>query len=263
MSTGALTRTGPVRVSDVTVMFWIIKGLSTAMGESTSDYLVHAMAPELAVVLGFVGFCAVLALQFRAGRYVPWLYWLTVVMVGVFGTMAADVLHVGLHVPYVASTVLYAVSLAVVFVVWKRVEGTLDVHSIDTPRRELFYWAAVVTTFAMGTAVGDLTAYTAKLGFGKSAALFALAILVPAAGFRFLRWNAVFSFWFAYVLTRPLGASIADALGKAKHEGGVGFGQLHAVLLFGVVIALCVAYLSVAGERSGGRRTETAGRRTA
>ncbi|HVT77266.1 MAG TPA: hypothetical protein VHD87_09565 [Acidimicrobiales bacterium] len=248
--TDLLTRRGAVRVSDVTVMFWIIKGLSTAMGESTSDYLVHAMAPELAVVIGFAAFCGALGLQFRAGRYVPWLYWLTVVMVGVFGTMAADVLHVGLHVPYVASAVLYAGTLAAVFVVWRRVEGTLDVHTIDTPRRELFYWAAVVTTFAMGTAVGDLTAYTLKLGFGPSAAMFATAILVPAVGYRFLRWNGVFSFWFAYVLTRPLGASIADALGKAKHDGGVGFGQGPSVLLFAVAIALLVAYLSARDRRS-------------
>ena len=245
MPNSSLTRRGPVRVSDVTVMFWIIKGLSTALGESTSDYLVHAMAPELAVVLGFLGFCAALALQLRAGRYVAWRYWLTVVMVGVFGTMAADVLHVGFHVPYQASALLYAASLAVIFYVWQRVEGTLDVHSIDTPRRELFYWAAVAATFAMGTALGDLTAYTMHLGFGASAALFGAGILVPAAGYRFLRWNGVFAFWFAYVLTRPLGASIADALGKPKAAGGVGFGQGPAVLVFSAAIALLVAYLTV------------------
>lgn len=241
-----------MRVSDVTVMFWIIKGLSTALGESTSDYLVHAMAPELAVVLGFLAFCAALALQLRAGRYAPWIYWLTVVMVGVFGTMAADVLHVGLHVPYEASAVLYAASLAAVFYVWRRVEGTLDVHSVDSPRRELFYWAAVAATFAMGTALGDLTAYTAKLGFGASAVLFGAAILVPAAGYRFLRWNGVFSFWFAYVLTRPLGASIADALGKSRHDGGVGFGQGPSVVWFATAIALLVAYLTAHDRRGAG-----------
>lgn len=238
-----------MRVSDVTVMFWVIKGLSTAMGESTSDYLVHAMAPELAVVLGFVGFCAALALQLHAGRYVAWRYWLAVVMVGVFGTMAADVLHVGFHVPYQASALLYAASLAVIFYAWQRVEGTLDVHTIDTPRRELFYWAAVAATFAMGTALGDLTAYTAHLGFGASAALFGAAILVPAAGYRFLRWNAVFAFWFAYVLTRPLGASVADALGKSKRNGGLGFGQLPSLLAFATLIAVLVAYLTVSDRQ--------------
>src|SRR5262245_23791096 len=128
------------RVPLVTASFWIIKGLSTALGESTSDWAVHAMAPELAVVVGFVGFVAALAVQFSMRRYVPWAYWLAVVMVGIFGTMAADVLHVALHVPYVASAVLYATTLAIVFVTWYRTEGTLSVHAIDTSRREAFYW---------------------------------------------------------------------------------------------------------------------------
>jgi uncharacterized membrane-anchored protein len=229
----------------VTAIFWLIKGLSTAMGESTSDYLVHLMAPELAVVLGFAGFVGALLVQVRTGRYVPWRYWGAVVMVGIFGTMAADVLHVALGVPYVASMILYAASLALVFIVWSRVEGTLSIHSIDTARRELFYWAAVVATFAMGTAVGDFTAYTLGLGFVASALLFALLMLVPISGYRWLHWNAVFSFWFAYVLTRPLGASIADALGKSKADGGLGVGQGIAVLGFGAAIAVLVGYLTV------------------
>src|SRR5690242_21147613 len=136
-------------------MFWIIKGLSTAMGESTSDYLVHAMAPALAVVLGFVALVGALAVQFTRQRYRAWAYWLAVAMVGVFGTMAADVLHVGLGVPYVVSTIFYVVILAAVFRTWYRMEGTLSIHSITTPRRELFYWAAVLATFALGTAAGD------------------------------------------------------------------------------------------------------------
>jgi uncharacterized membrane-anchored protein len=139
-------------------MFWIIKGLSTGLGESASDFLVHSIVPELAVILGFIAFVVAMAVQFRQARYVPWSYWLAVVMVGIFGTMAADVLHVAFHVPYVASAILYASVLAIVFVAWRRTEGTLSIHSIDTPRREAFYWAAVVATFAMGTAVGDVTA---------------------------------------------------------------------------------------------------------
>ncbi len=123
------------------------------------------------------------------------------------------------------STLLYVLVLAAVFVTWSRTEGTLSVHSIDTPRREAFYWAAVVATFAMGTALGDFTAYTLNLGYFASAAIFALIILVPAIGYRWFGWNAVFSFWFAYVVTRPLGASIADGLGKAKDVGGLGFGD--------------------------------------
>ena len=149
----------------ITAYFWIVKGLSTAMGESTSDYLVHRIQPVPAVLLGFAGFAVALTLQFAMRRYLAWTYWFAVVMVGVFGTMGADVLHVGFHVPYFASATLFAIVLAAVFVLWHRSEGTLSIHSITTRRRELFYWAAVVATFALGTAAGDLTAYTLHLGY--------------------------------------------------------------------------------------------------
>jgi len=234
-----------VRVPEVTALFWVIKGLSTAMGESTSDFMVHAMSPVVAVLLGFVAFTAALLLQFRMARYVAPAYWLAVVMVGTFGTMAADVLHVGLGVPYTASSLLFAVVLAVVFLLWQRTEHTLSIHSIDTPRREFFYWAAVVATFAMGTALGDFTAYTLHLGYFTSAVIFAVIIAVPAIGFRWLRWNAVFSFWFAYVITRPLGASIADGLAKPPSAKGLGLGSGWVALGFGVVIVVLVAYLTV------------------
>ena len=226
-------------------MFWIIKGLSTAMGESTSDYLVHAVAPELAVVLGFAGFLFALILQFRTARYVAWTYWFAVVMVGIFGTMAADVVHVALGVPYTASTVFYAFVLMAVFVVWRRTEGTLSIHSVDTPRREGFYWAAVVATFAMGTAVGDFTAYTLHLGYFPSALLFGAIIVIPAVGYRLLRWNGVFCFWFAYVVTRPLGASIADALGKPRNVSGVGLGAGPVLVVLGLLITILVGYLAI------------------
>ena len=237
-----LNERGASRVPQITAMFWIIKALSTAMGESTSDYLVHAMAPEVAVVIGFIGFAGALLLQFRKGRYIAWTYWLAVVMVGIFGTMAADVVHVGLDVPYTASTFLYALLLAAVFVAWQRSEHTLSIHAIDTPRRELFYWSTVVATFAMGTALGDFTAYSLHLGYFPSALLFAGLILVPAlSGYRVLRWNAVFSFWFAYVLTRPLGASVADGLGKPKDVSGVGIGAGWVVIALTFAIAALVA----------------------
>ena len=132
-----------LRVPEITVLFWVIKGLSTAMGESTSDYLVNAMSPVIAVLLGFAGFVVAIIIQFSMRRYVAGAYWLAVVMVGVFGTMVADVLHVGFGVPYALSTPLFAAVLAANFVVWKRVEGTLSIHSIDTSRREVFYWIAV------------------------------------------------------------------------------------------------------------------------
>lgn len=244
-SRGQLAQQAALRVPQITALFWIIKGLSTAMGEATSDYLVNAINPELAVMLGFAGFLLALWLQFRAGRYKAVTYWFAVVMVGVFGTMAADVLHVGFGVPYTASSVLYAVVLAAVFILWNRTEKTLSIHSVNTPRREAFYWATVVATFAMGTALGDFTATTLHLGFWTSAVLFAVLIMVPVLGFRLLHWNAIFSFWFAYVVTRPLGASIADGLGKSKSLGGMGYGDGAVAFGFGALIVVLVAYLAV------------------
>ena len=242
---GRLTVRGALRVSEITAYFWAIKALSTAMGESTSDYLVHAMNPELAVVLGFTGFVAALAVQFRVRRYIAWTYWLAVVGVGVFGTMAADVLHVGFGVPYIASSLLYAIALAAVFGGWYRTERTLSIHSVDTPRRELFYWAAVVATFAMGTAVGDLTATTFGLGYLASGLLFAAVIAIPAIGYWRLRWNAIFCFWFAYVATRPLGASFADWIGKPKSVGGLGLGDGTVALALTAAIFCLVAFLAI------------------
>jgi uncharacterized membrane-anchored protein len=239
------TTRGPLRVPEITVLFWVIKGMSTAMGEATSDYLVHTIAPALAVLLGFAAFVVALVLQFKRACYRASTYWFAVVMVGTFGTMAADVLHVGLGVPYTVSTAIYAVVLIGVFVTWQRTEGTLSIHSINTPRREAFYWAAVVATFAMGTALGDLTASTGHLGYFPSAILFGAVIVIPAFGFRFLRWNGIATFWMAYVLTRPLGASIADGLGKPKAVSGLGWGDGWVVLSFGVAIVLLVAYLAI------------------
>jgi uncharacterized membrane-anchored protein len=234
-----------LRVPEITVYFWVIKGMSTALGESTSDYLVHRIHPVPAVGLGFVGFVVALALQFSMRRYLAWTYWFAVVMVGVFGTMCADVLHVGFHVPYIASSLLYAALLAAVFVTWQRTERTLSIHSVDTPRREAFYWAAVVGTFAMGTAVGDLTAYTLHLGYGRSMVLFAALIVIPAIGYRWLGWNPIFSFWSAYVITRPLGASFADWVAKPASVSGLGWGDGRIALLLTVLIGCLVAYLAI------------------
>ncbi len=240
-----LTLRGALRVPEIAVFFWLIKALSTAMGESTSDYLVHAMAPVVAVALGFIAFLAALGLQFSMRRYIAWTYWLAVVMVGVFGTMAADVLHVGFGVPYPVSSVFYGIVLLAVFVVWQSAERTLSIHTVDSPRREAFYWAAVVATFAMGTAVGDLTATTFGLGYLASGLLFAAVIAVPAFGYWRLGWNPIFSFWFAYVATRPLGASFADWMGKSQHVGGLGIGNGVVSLALGIVIFFLVAYLAI------------------
>ena len=243
-----LTVQGALRVPEITVYFWIVKALSTAMGEATSDALVAKLGPIPAVGLGFLAFVGALALQFHIRRYTAWTYWLAVVMVGIFGTMAADVLHVGFKVPYFASSTLYAVVLTVVFVMWQRTEHTLSIHSIDTPRREGFYWAAVVATFALGTAVGDLTATTFHLGYGWSIILFASIILVPAIGYRLGGWNSIFCFWFAYVVTRPVGASFADWAGKPKIISGLGLGDGWVAVVLGVIIVAMVAYLGLSGR---------------
>ncbi len=254
---GRLTVRGALRVPEITAYFWAIKALSTAMGESTSDYLVHAMDPKVAVVLGFIGFVAALALQFRVRRYIAWTYWLAVVGVGVFGTMAADVLHVGFGVPYAVSSLLYAIVLVAVFASWYRTEKTLSIHSVDTPRRELFYWGAVVATFAMGTAVGDLTATTFGLGYLASGLLFAALIAIPAIGYWRLQWNPILSFWLAYVATRPLGASFADWMGKPHSAGGLGWGAGPVAIGLSIAIFCLVAFLAITRRDVQPARRET------
>jgi uncharacterized membrane-anchored protein len=234
-----------LRVPEITAQFWIVKALSTALGESTSDFLVRVLGPVPAVGLGFVAFVAALAVQFSLRRYLAWSYWFAVVMVGVFGTMAADVMHVGFGVPYLASAALCGLVLLAVFLLWHRTERTLSIHSIDTARREVFYWAAVIATFAFGTATGDLTATQLPLGYSGSIVLFAVVILVPAIGFRWLRWNSIFCFWFAYVVTRPLGASVADWLGKPTDAGGVGIGDGPVSAVLALLIIGFVGYLAV------------------
>ena len=228
----------------ITVVFWIIKILTTAMGEAVSDYLVHGYNPYAAVFAGFVAFAIAILIQFRAAAYVPWIYWLAVLMVAVFGTMAADVLHVEFGVPYVASTVFFAVALVAIFGTWSRIEGTLSIHSITTSRREIFYWLAVLATFAMGTATGDLAAYSATLGFLSAGILFACLFLLPAIAWRFFNLNAVLAFWIAYVLTRPLGASFADWMGKSRTAGGLGIGDGVVALVLFVLIAGLVGWIT-------------------
>ena len=256
-------RRAALRVPQITVYFWVIKALSTALGESTSDYLVHRIHPVPAVLLGFTGFVIALALQFSMRRYVAWTYWFAVVMVGVFGTMAADVLHVGFHVPYIASSLLYAIVLALVFYTWDRTEHTLSIHTIDTARREAFYWAAVVATFAMGTALGDLTSITFHLGYFASGILFAALILIPAIGYRWFGMNSILAFWIAYVLTRPVGASFADWFGKPVAAHGLGYGAGTVAGVLAVVIFILVAYLAIthADVQKGGQPDSEGDRR--
>ncbi len=238
-------RAGLRRVPEVTASFWIIKVLTTAMGESTSDYLVHRFDPVVAVAFGALGLAIALALQFSARRYVPWTYWLAVLMVAVFGTMAADVLHIKFGVPYLASTAFFAVVLAIVFVAWRTSEKTLSIHSVSTTRREVFYWCAVVSTFALGTAAGDMTAITLHLGYFFSGVLFAGLIAIPAVAFRLFGLNEILAFWSAYIVTRPLGASFADWTGKSHGVGGLALGDGPVSLVLAILIVGFVSYLTI------------------
>jgi uncharacterized membrane-anchored protein len=229
----------------ITAYFWIIKILTTAMGEALADFMALRYSPVLAGVVGTLVFAVALVLQFRARRYRVWIYWFAVAMVAVWGTLAADGLHIKLGVPYALSSAFFAACLVVVFVAWYATERTLSIHSITTPRRELFYWATVLATFALGTAVGDLTATTLHLGFLTSGLMFTGLICLPALAYWKLGLNSVLAFWIAYVLTRPLGASYADWLGVPHRYGGVGLGRGLVALILSVVIVGFVAYLAV------------------
>lgn len=232
------------KVPAVTALFWITKLLTTATGETTSDFLVRHYDPVIAVIAAFVVFAGALALQFAVRRYIPWVYWLTVLMVAVFGTMVADVLHIVIGVPYLVSTVFFAVVLAAVFVLWHRSQSTLSVHHIDTRAREFFYWCAVLSTFALGTAVGDLTATTFGLGFFASAILFALLFAIPGAGYRWWGMGATAAFWTSYVLTRPFGASISDWLAVSRARGGLALGTGPVSLVLVAAIVVCVIVMT-------------------
>ena len=240
------------KVPEVTFLFWVVKVLTTGMGETTSDFLVRSIEPAVAVGIGAIFFAAALVLQLAAARYLPWVYWLAVAMVSVFGTMAADVTHIVLGVPYLVSTIAFAVLLAVVFFVWHRGEGTLSIHSITSRRRESYYWAAILVTFALGTAAGDMTARTLHLGYFVSGVVFAVVIAIPAVAFRLGAFNAVFAFWFAYVATRPLGASFADWMGVSHARGGLQWGTGLVSVALAILIVAGVAILA-ATERGRSR----------
>lgn len=237
------------KVPDVNVTFWLLKVLSTAMGEATSDFLVHRFSPVLAVLGGAVIFSLVLIWQLRSPRFRTSVYWSTVVMVSVFGTMCADVVHVGFHVPYVISSITFAVALVGVFTSWYLFEATLSIHSITTLRRELFYWASVTVTFALGTAAGDMVASTLRLGYLRAGLLFGVLIALVAMSYPLLHTYAIATFWVAYVLTRPLGASFADWWGVAPQRGGLNEGPGTVGLILTGVIVLVVA-LTLARERT-------------
>jgi uncharacterized membrane-anchored protein len=233
------------KVPQITAFFWIIKVLTTAQGEAVADFLFFRYGRVVVGAVGATGLIAALALQFRARRYIAGIYWFAVSMVAVFGTLAADGLHIVMGVPYQWSAAFYASSLAVIFALWYAAEKTLSIHSIYTWRREAFYWATVMATFALGTAAGDVTAITLHLGFLASGIVFTVVIAVPAVAHWRFGLNPILAFWLAYVVTRPLGASYADWLGVSHAFGGLGLGRGPVGLGLTILIAGLVGYLSV------------------
>ncbi len=233
------------KVPEITIYFWIIKILTTAMGEATSDFLVFHINPYAAVIMGALGFAVAVVLQFRVKRYIAWVYWLLVVMVSIFGTMVADVAHVVLGVPYYLSTSVFAAAVIVILMLWYRVEQTLSIHSIYTMRREMFYWSTVLATFALGTAAGDLTAATLHLGYLISGIVFAILFVIPGVGYWLLGFNDIFAFWFAYIMTRPLRASFADWFDKPRSMSGLGYGTPIVSIILTFFIVVFVAYVAI------------------
>jgi uncharacterized membrane-anchored protein len=232
------------KVPEITLAFWVIKLLTTAGGEATSDYLSlfsHVTGAAVEIGLLVIG----LIWQFRVRRYTAAAYWFLAYAIAIFGTGVSDTMHLVVGIPYAGTTLLWAVVLAGIFTVWYRSERTLSIHSIITRRREMFYWATVFATFALGTALGDFTATTLGLGYLSSVVLFFVIIMIPAIAWRGLRLNAVVAFWSAYVVTRPLGASVADYVSKAPSISGLGFGDGRTALIATLAVAIGVAYLAI------------------
>ena len=247
--TKVLGRQMVTKVPEVTVYFWIIKLLTTAGGESTADYLaMERLGMKVSLLLTGGALALSLLVQLAVRRYIVGVYWAAVVLVGIAGTLITDAIVQVLGVSEAIATMGFSAVLLAIFALWYRLEGTLSIHSIDTTRRELFYWAAVLTTFALGTAAGDLTAFALGWGFPLSIALFAVAF--AAAGIAHLRFgaNAIACFWLAYVVTRPLGATTADYLAFGKDIGALGLGLLPVSVVFGLAIMALVGYLAVTGK---------------
>jgi uncharacterized membrane-anchored protein len=233
------------KVPEVIFLFWVVKILTTAGGEVTSDYLKNygnfgGGGAEVAL------FVIALVLQFATRRYRAFAYWFLAYAIAIAGTGISDFLHLDVHIPYAGTTILWAVILAVLFWTWQRSEGTLSIHSITVQRREAFYWAVVFATFALGTALGDFTAASLGMGYLASGIFFLVIILLPALAWWRLGLNSVAAFWMAYVVTRPLGASFADYVSKPHSMTGIGFGNGQTALVIALAVFVMVSYLGIA-----------------
>lgn len=234
------------KVPEVTAVFWVIKILCTTVGETFADLINNKLGLGLTMTTYIMSTFLIVFLiaQFTLTRYVPAVYWITVVLLSVVGTLITDNLTDNFGVPLVTTTVVFSVILAVVFAVWYAFERTLSIHSITTIRREVFYWLAVLFTFALGTASGDLISEKFALGYFWATLLFATLIAAIALAHWKLGLNSVFAFWSAYILTRPLGASIGDLMGQHHEDGGLGFGKLKISVVFLLSIAALIGYLT-------------------
>jgi uncharacterized membrane-anchored protein len=235
------------KVPEITIYFWIIKILCTTVGETAADFLNNHFHLGLTGTTFIMGSLLLITLffQFRSKKYVPGIYWLAVVLISVFGTLITDNLTDNFGIALETSTILFGVALAATFAAWYMSEKTLSIHTIHTRRREVFYWFAILFTFALGTAAGDLTAETFKLGYPVSALMFGgMIALVAIAHLRF-KLNAVLSFWIAYILTRPLGASLGDYLSQPHDNGGLGLGTVGTSALFLIAVLITVTYLTI------------------
>jgi uncharacterized membrane-anchored protein len=232
------------KVPEVIFLFWVVKILTTAGGEATSDYLKtygNFGGGGLEVLVIVVGFL----LQFATRRYRAFAYWAFAFAIAITGTGVSDFLHLDVHIPYAGTTLLWALILAAIFWLWQRNEGTLSIHSITTQRREGYYWATVFATFALGTALGDFTATSLNLGYLDSGILFMVVILIPALAHWQFGLNGIAAFWMSYVVTRPLGASFADYISKPKNLSGIDFGDGPTAIVFAVAVFILVSWLAL------------------
>jgi uncharacterized membrane-anchored protein len=246
------------KVPEITVLFWVLKILTTGMGEAMSDFMGQHSVP-VAGLVGVFGTLFAFRLQYRRREYHAPTYWFTVMMVAIFGTMVADGIKDGLGLSYAVTTPFFAALAAIVFWRWQRSEGTLDIHTITTRRRENYYWSAVLATFALGTAAGDLTAITLSWGFLASAILFGAIIAIPLLGWWRFGLNPVVAFWAAYVVTRPLGASFADWFSKPHVNTGLGLGDGTVSAIELVVFIGLVAYTATRRDGPAGPRAAQPG----
>ena len=239
------------KVPEITLVFWLIKMMSTTVGETAADYLIfnYKLGLPLTSLIMTVLFAIVLFIQLQAKSYVPWKYWLTVVFVSILGTLITDNMTDNLGVPLAISTIGFSALLAVVFAIWYGKEKTLSIHHIDNPSRERYYWVAILSTFALGTAAGDWFAEGLNLGYLTSTMIFAGAIALIAAAHYGLKLNRVLCFWLAYILTRPLGAALGDWLSQPLQNGGLGVGVTGISIIFLMMIVALVGFETYRHQR--------------